>query len=216
MLFSRDGFFIGENMKDRLIGLNLQGQYGKALVEAGHFYADNPVGQEHQLGIRVGQAVTSALSELGLEVATCLLVDDYNVPDLYSSANVSRYTEWGYVPDHVYRERDLAPEANIILQMLTDRGKVKKQKNGRVHLTVEGYPLLVDANRSMNPLSCALLDSVLYAKKLKEHGGLCVTVIPQQFAVQQVVTRKILSAAGFNVPILNVYYDRNGLVHVEI
>lgn len=199
-------------MKEQLELIPALVTYGQALVEAGHFYADREVGVEQKIGIEVGMAAISALEEMGLEVAPCILVDDYNASDLKTESNLLAIQEMGFIPEVTYREKDSLAKALAIIETLESEGKVKTKKSDGSKNLKNPWLRLVEGN---GKLSCAILDAALYVQKHEEHGGICVTVLPESYKKQQEATRAILATAGYQMPILNVYFNMEGEISVN-
>jgi hypothetical protein len=175
-----------------------------AVVEAGHFYANNPITTEELQGLTIGIQATQKLKDMGLVVIPCTLVDNYNAPDIYSQQNLSQLKNDGYSTDWVFWEKEVVADAEELLGKLSDGNKIK-QKKGKTYLK-EGFSLLVD---DTGKYSCSLLDAGLYVNKFFLSGGICVTVLPETFKPQQETTKKILKAAAYNIPIMNIYYAQD-------
>ena len=62
--------------------------------------------------------------------------------------------------------------------------------------------------------ACAALDAALYIKK-NEDAGICVTVLHTEWKGQQNAVKKVLSALGKDIPILEVYYTDEGEIEIE-
>lgn len=199
-------------MKEHLSQVINPNKYKSALVEAGHFYGNKPLDAEQQLGIQVGRTVTSALLETGLHVTPCLLIDDYNAPDIYSETNLAALKKQGFVPAVIYKERDMISGAKNILNLLDFANKTKV-KHG-VKYFKDGFKILVS---EQGKYSCALLDAALYVEKHQKYGGVSVTVLPETYAyrVQQQATKSILRACDIAIPILNVYFNQEALVSFD-
>lgn len=193
-------------MKEQLSRIIDLGSYEHALVEAGYFYGNRPLSEEQQRGVTVGQNVTGALTEMGLHVTTCLLIDDYNVPNIYEVQNLEVLKEWGFKPSVIYRETLMIPGAESILIQLEANNKTKL-RNGSKYLK-DGFKRLVS---NKGKYGCALLDAALYAEKYRVFSGVCVTVLPDTYGyrIQQQTARSILKGCGLSVPVLNVYFQQD-------
>jgi hypothetical protein len=178
--------------------------YKSAIVEAGHFYANNPITTEELYGLDIGGQVTQKLQDIGLIIIPCILVDNYNAPDIYSQQNLSQLAESGYNTDWVFWEREVVPDAEELLEKLASGNKTKSKK-GKTYLK-EGFSLLVD---DKGTYSCSLLDAGLYVNKYYLSGGMCLTILPETFKPQQETTKRILKAAEYNIPIMNIYYGKD-------
>lgn len=199
-------------MKEQLSQVINPNSYKYALVEAGHFYGDKPLNSEQQLGVMVGQTVINALTDMGLQVTPCLLIDDYNAPDIYGVENLEALKEKGFVPSVIYRERSMIPRANSILSQLEIANKTKIRRGAKYFK--DGFKILVS---EQGKYSCALLDAALYAEKYQDFGGVCVTILPDTYTyrIQQQTTKSILKGCDVVVPILNVYFKQDGLVSLD-
>lgn len=175
-----------------------------AVVEAGHFYANDQITEEELHGLNIGTEVSKKLQDMGLVVIPCLLVDNYNAPDIYSDKNLSQLKQEGYPTDWVFWEREVTPDAKELLVKLSETNKIKS-KRGNTYLK-EGFSLLVD---DKGKYSCTILDAGLYINKFYLSNGICVTVLPEKFKPQQETTKRILKAAGYTIPILNIYYGND-------
>lgn len=199
-------------MKEILSQITNITTFKRALVEAGHFYANQSLSGEHKLGIKIGQIAVNTLAEMGLQVTPCILIDDYNSPDLYSQENLAVLEQEGFVPQVIYKEKDLIPKAQGVLRLLEAANKVKP-KHGAKYFK-EGFKILVS---DQGQYSCALLDAALYADKYQTFDGVCVTVLPENWInqTQQQTTKAILKGAGIVIPILNVYFNGVGSISLD-
>lgn len=203
-----------------------------ASVEVGHFYVD-PTNYEnqdnddiHALSLDIGTTLVHNLKNSGISVSTLLFIDDLHTSDKYNSTSLdsivdthlAEYKSQGFIPDQIVYETTLIQDAYKILHKLP---KIEKKSNGSMLLKQfdsEGSYVnrfrLLDA--SGNP-SCALLDATLYEHKwnMQQNQGVCITVLPINYEDQQNKTKYVLKQAGIFVPILNLYFDSQGILSVD-
>lgn len=199
-------------MKEMILQIPGISGHKTASVEAGHFYANETIGHEQEIGVEVGKAVLEVLSEIGIKATTCLLIDDYHAHDTGGiiEGNVKQLGKLGFVPEMVFSEKRMISEAWGILGDLTKLGKVKDKRDGRRFLK-DGWIHLAD---TIYP-TCSLMDAALYKTKHGMFSGVCVTVLPGSYIDQQEKTKQILKSAGLKIPILNVFFNSEGKVSLE-
>jgi len=180
--------------------------YPSALVEAGHFYANEELTSEHYMSMRIGLRVVDGLKQIGLPSTLCLLIDDYNAPDVHSETNLAIAKAHGFNPVITFREKDQFLGTLDIFNSLKIRGKAKiRKKTGDWHLKDDGFAKIMNADGKP---TCSLLDAALYCHQYTIGGGICVTVLPDTkvYRLEQLHTKSVLKAAGQKIPILNVYF----------
>ena len=204
--------------------------FSTAMVEAGHFYVRDGLSSEQLQGIAVGRQVIAALQDMGMQVSSCMFVDDFHlngkdphgtgafksenlsdpkVRDAIISASIESLQDTGFAPEKVYLENDFAAPAQALYHQLEQAGVLKHKKDGTVRLN--GIVVLT----SDGTPSCSLLDAATYLGKAQDlDGGLLVTVLPEKWERQQETTRAILAALNQKPPILNVYFSEGGELKV--
>ncbi len=179
--------------------------YTTAVIEAGHFYANQSLTQEQLSGIDVGKTMIKKLNELGFQTIPCILIDNYNAVDTKSESNLVEIQGYDYNPKLVLWEKDAVPYSISLLESLKQNDKTKEKK-GNMYLK-EGFSILQNKD---GKYSCALLDAGLYVMKFDLYSGICVTVLPESYKSQQETTKRILKGTGQEIPIINIYYKEDG------
>ena len=194
------------------------GDVKNALIEAGHFYVQDDITDQHLTGALLGKQIADEIRAVGVNAITSIFVDDYSngclpLSDQDTEVKLQQYDQRGFTPDIVYYEKDMVGQARALSWEMKQDGKVVVFKNGK-HFLKEDGTFLSDG---VWP-GCSLLDAALFCKKhesMPEEGGVCITVLPDTYKTQQQSVKKILNAAGKQIPIINIYYDKEGNLTYE-
>lgn len=191
-----------------------------ACVEAAHIYTDEQPGLEHQMSAVIGTNVSRILEEMGVDVNRMLFVDDFNADskDLDIHEYESFITKHGFIPDVVVMETTLVEDAKEIVRVLEGLGLTEVNKNGATILKKKEKrekEVVLKKSPSLGSVpACSALDAALYIKKF-EHSGVCVTVLHERWKNQQDSVKRVITALGMEIPVLDVYYSDTGDVSVD-
>lgn len=182
-----------------------------ALVEAGHFYANEAFGPEHKASIALGLHVLKQLDSLGITGIPCLFIDNYNAKGSLEleEANIAIIKDQGFVPHEIFHEADMEEKAENLLSQLEQKGKVSYQQSRDIKRLKANPPQVL---KEENKLNCALLDSAFYIEKFNKYKSLCITILPERLKSQQHAVKAILKVLEIKIPILDVYFDKQGII----
>lgn len=211
-----------------LICFNERPRFSKVALEAGHIYVDpsqSPLGSEDRdialSGAALGARIHDLLSRK-MQVSRWVFVDDLHVnggvkqdPD----KAVKEYGRYGFKPDVAVMESD--PKLNSEALGLVD--KIREHSPDRLVTMRKGFSLraadpdaqnilLADRTKQKEPINpkCSALDAALTLQKIQHLGedSAVINVLPQIYIPQQVNTREILAAAGYeDLFIMSVFYN---------
>lgn len=95
-------------------------------VEYAHIYSNSEIAQEHHTAIDVLSKVKNQLDKNAESYSLVVLVDDYSFPD--PTFDYGAYSKWladkGFKPDFMYRESQLIPICDEVINLVGD-GKLK-------------------------------------------------------------------------------------------
>jgi hypothetical protein len=187
-----------------------------ACVEAAHIYSDESPDVTHELAAKVGASTCLALANLGVEVSGLLFVDDYNPSsfDLDLEKYMGMLNAQGFPVSKVVMESSLQNYACCLVDELEANGMTKRKKDGKVYLLGGSQILLKKSDLLGNKPACDVLDAAFYINK-SEEAGLCVTVLPFDYREQQEKVKELLKILGYEISILNVYFNQEGEVDLD-
>lgn len=204
-----------------------------AVIEAAHFYTDRVFGSEEMLSAKIGSQICDALTQLSIgPIVPMLFIDNLNVDanvTNHTSDNTATLAHSGFHPEVTIYEADMVAKAENILAQIIKRGQrhIEDTQTGKIHKKntfvkiARGGIYLKKDFKELQKLdgsyTCALLDAAAYVEKFNMFGAVCVTVLPNNsfYSEQQKTTKAILKAAGYDIPILNVYFDQDGKLTFE-
>lgn len=211
-------------MKEQLHEIIGKTNASHALVEAAHVYVYQKVTTEHLQSAAIGAVAVNAIASAGTHVEAMLFVDDYNIhepvgPESYEhnkETYMTRIGEQGYLPSLFLWEKAVAQEAPQWLAAALEDKRIKQNKKGIfLPLGSQGVLWLAKADNLGMHYSCDALDALAYVKKSHLGADLLVTVLPEGYRSQQSKTRQVLSALGYSLPIVNIYFDPEQNIQVE-
>ena len=189
----------------------------KVIIEASHIYLNKQFSNEQKIGANLASELEKSLPS-SAKVENMLFVDDYNVEQttLDLPSYISTISKEGFAPQTIIRESEMIDQAKEIVKTLDEKGLIKertlqdgtdviefidKENNKLVRLTQE------ERNGEECKYSCSLLDTVAYTKKF-EKADVAVTVLPKSYEEQQIKTKQILKALGYDPSrVVNIYFD---------
>lgn len=191
-------------------GLLKKNQPRSVCVEAAHIYMDEDPGATHDSAAQIGARIATEVEKHGSIVARQLFIDNFNPNPEEFKLNIdeyiSRLRKSGFDPKIVTFESTLALPARNILHALN--GLTYRHEKD-VFLTEKRIKLI-----SCDRPTCSLLDATLYVAKLSMFD-LIITVLPHEFREQQKKVMRVLGALGYTrLPIVNVFYDKEGRTDV--
>lgn len=97
-------------------------------VEYAHIYTNNKISEEQSLSLEVLSSIKKDLDDKKRTYSLVIMVDDYSFPD--PTFDYDQFTLWlktqGFEPDVVFRESQLIPLCDEVLNELKDK-KLKEQ-----------------------------------------------------------------------------------------
>ncbi len=188
----------------KLIDAVIQKSPDSIVVEAGHVYANEEViDEEVSMGVEVAVEFLGLLQSFwGVQPERLLFVDDLvtsSEGSNYSQEEVTSFVSnvlrlmamMDFVPDKVVHESWLIDDGLMVIQSLQEGQKTKVHRD-RLMFKKGWFPLMGKGGQKDIP-ACAVLDAVLYQRKLTDFGG-AITVLPKKYQDQQGKTKKILTA----------------------
>ena len=200
-------------MKDQSLDITFpaNGNEPKIIVEAAHIYTNEQPSLEHQIGAQIGGQISKLLGLLHFNPQKWLFIDNYNPqfeekPEvLDKDSYIAQLSTWGFTPDNVYYEADLAGRAQEVLDYLVANHYASQHPLTGKFLLGKGNILLYDPESEK--FACSLLDACLYLEKGKQ-SDCSVTILDKQFKSQQKGTLTILNKLGFDkTTVVPVYYS---------
>lgn len=193
-----------------IVSLLKKNQPRSVCVEAAHIYMDEDPETTHDFAAQIGARIATEVEKHGSIVARQLFIDNFNPSPEKFKLNVDEYIlrlrEKGFDPQMVTFESALALPAQNILHALNGRTYRHEED---VFLTEKKVKLI-----SCDRPTCSLLDATLYVAKLSMFE-LTITVLPHEFKEQQKKVMRVLGALGYaRLPIVNVFYDKEGRANV--
>jgi hypothetical protein len=108
-------------------------------VEYAHIYTNQHISEEHQLSLNVLSEIIENNKLSNKQTSLVVMVDDYSFPD--PSFDYENFTDWlsqqGFKPDLLFRESQLIPLCDQVLEMLSDN-KLKQQLTD--YIKAKKYP----------------------------------------------------------------------------
>ncbi len=210
--------------------------FQSAIIEAGHFYADkgmSPMGDSDVRHAMMGiDLVSEVLRNIGGKQARLWwFIDEMHQNDhfdrmtqdgLFSSPLYEEMKRrWTLPPDNIVfeSEPELQQEALNLVDKIPGEWLINMRKG--ISLVREGMPNYIlckkDSRKKFCDPSCSLLDAALYVRKSEftEENGVCITILPEEYRSQQDTTKLILKRTGYNIPILNVYFNKTREVSLD-
>lgn len=213
-----------------------------AYVEMGHFYVDhsylpNQDTEMHSQGIDFGTYLVDDLKQHGIKVSTMVFIDDLHTTRYFNHQDIptlvdnrlAEYKSRGFEPDITVYEKSLVDPAKKLMLVLLEKDAERKNKKKILQTVPESKVIFMkhfDSQGSFDRFhllngygipTCELLDAALYIEKNKmmSEGGICMTVLPVSYQNQQYRTKAILKQAGIAIPILDLYFDKEGTLSVD-
>ena len=108
-------------------------------IEYAHIYTNDKIGKEHEVSLDVLRKLTEEASKEGESISLVILIDDYSFPD--PSFDYEKFSAWlsenGFKPDLIFRESQLIPLCDEVLNHLHD-DKLHEQLND--YIKTKKYP----------------------------------------------------------------------------
>lgn len=108
-------------------------------VEYAHIYSNSEIAEEHHTALDILGKVKDKLDKEAESFSLIVLVDDYSFPD--PTFDYNAFSQWladkGYKPDYMYRESQLIPVCDQVIELVED----KKLKDKLVsYIKAKKYP----------------------------------------------------------------------------
>lgn len=198
-------------------------EFSSSVIEGGHFYVDSSQsilnGQDF-ISATQGIEIVKKLYERNEGNVVWWFIDDFHTEEDHINGKATYDTlskAWGEIqPVIVYEaEPELHDEALALVTRIPDDKKLEYKKSTVLKGEFDSNYGLVKKQKDGSIIpSCNLLDAALYIRKftyLKEKGG-CITVLPEEYVKQQRAVLAILDALNQEIPIINVYFDKEGKI----
>lgn len=160
-------------------------------IEYAHIYTNTQINKEQEVSLQILSKTMKNITDNS--VSLVILIDDYSFPD--PSFDYENFSAWlsekGFKPDIIFRESQLIPLCDEVLQHLTDM-KLKDQLND--YIKSKKYPcsLFIAAwyLLRLGVLDFPTFPKELYAKKL-------INILPESFKPFEDKGLEIMSKTDF-------------------
>jgi hypothetical protein len=163
-------------------------------IEYAHIYTNNKINQDQKISLDILGKVKREAERKHQTFSLVVLVDDYSFPNPafdYDKFN-SWLTEKGFKPDIVFRESQLIPLCNVVLEHLNN---IKLQKELVDYIKTKKYPcsLFIAAwyLLRLGYLKDPIFDEDLSAKQL-------ISILPKSFKHFEDEGLKIMESSSFS------------------
>lgn len=174
----------------------------KVSIEYAHIYTNQHISEEHQLSVNVLGEVVKSNEANGAQSSLVVMVDDYSFPD--PSFDYESFVNWlsqqGFKPDLLFRESQLIPVCDQVLELLNDE-KLKQQLID--YIKVKKYPcsLFIAA---WYLLRLGKLESQLFPTELQSDK--LVNILPESFKPFEDMGLEIITATQYAESIKSIDY----------
>jgi hypothetical protein len=111
----------------------------KVSIEYAHIYTNQYISEEHQLSVNVLSEVIASNKLKAGQFSLVVMVDDYSFPD--PSFDYESFVQWlseqGFNPDLLFRESQLIPVCDRVLELMTNN-ELKQQLTD--YIKIKKYP----------------------------------------------------------------------------
>lgn len=173
-------------------------------VEYAHIYTNSEIGKEQELALSHLSAVKQSLDDQSRTYSFTVLVDDYSFPD--PTFDYDSFVDWleikKFKPDFLYRESQLIPVCNKVLDLLENKrlkrnivNYIKSKKKYPCSLFIASWYLL-----RLGALEHSNFSKNIIAKKL-------LNILPESFKPFEDDGLKIIGATKYADYVSKIEYE---------